>query len=69
MRILYGMNPVRELLRAGGEGLSELWLAEGGTRGQAFGELGLFEAELAHVRAWQALAIARGWRWEEAVTR
>ena len=39
MRILYGMNPVRELLRAGGEGLSELWLAEGGTRGQAFGEL------------------------------
>lgn len=39
MRILYGMNPVRELLRAGGEGLSELWLAEGGTRGAAFGDL------------------------------
>lgn len=39
MRILYGVNPVRELLRAGGEGLSELWLAEGGTRGAAFAEL------------------------------
>lgn len=38
-------------------------------RRQAFGELALFEAELAHVRAWQALAIERGWRWEEAVTR
>lgn len=39
MRVVYGMNPVRELIRAGGEGLSELWLAEGGTRGAAFGEL------------------------------
>lgn len=39
MRILYGVNPVRELLRGGGEGLSELWLAEGGTRGPAFAEL------------------------------
>lgn len=39
MRTLYGVNPVRELLRAGGEGLSELWLAEGGTRGRAFEEL------------------------------
>jgi len=39
LRILYGMNPVRELLRAEGEGLSELWLAEGGTRGPAFAEL------------------------------
>jgi 23S rRNA (guanosine2251-2'-O)-methyltransferase len=39
MRILYGVNPVRELLRAGGEGLAELWLAEGGARGAAFGEL------------------------------
>jgi 23S rRNA (guanosine2251-2'-O)-methyltransferase len=39
MRVVYGMNPVRELLRAGGEGLAELWLAEGGTRGAAFGEL------------------------------
>jgi 23S rRNA (guanosine2251-2'-O)-methyltransferase len=39
VRILYGVNPVRELLRAGGEGLAELWLAEGGARGQAFAEL------------------------------
>jgi 23S rRNA (guanosine2251-2'-O)-methyltransferase len=39
VRTLYGVNPVRELLRAGGEGLSELWLAEGGTRGRAFEEL------------------------------
>jgi 23S rRNA (guanosine2251-2'-O)-methyltransferase len=37
--VVYGMNPVRELLRAGGEGVSELWLAEGGTRGAAFAEL------------------------------
>lgn len=39
MRVVYGVNPVRELLRAGGEGVSELWLAEGATRGAAFGEL------------------------------
>jgi 23S rRNA (guanosine2251-2'-O)-methyltransferase len=39
VRIVYGMNPVRELLRAGGEGVSELWLAEGGSRGAAFAEL------------------------------
>ena len=39
MRVLYGVNPVRELLRAGGEGLAELWLAEGGARGAAFAEL------------------------------
>jgi 23S rRNA (guanosine2251-2'-O)-methyltransferase len=39
MRIVYGVNPVRELLRAGGEGVGELWLAEGGTRGAAFAEL------------------------------
>lgn len=39
MRVVYGLNPVREVLRAGGEGLSELWLAEGGTRGAAFAEL------------------------------
>jgi 23S rRNA (guanosine2251-2'-O)-methyltransferase len=39
MRVLYGMNPVRELLRAEGDGVSELWLAEGGTRGPAFAEL------------------------------
>lgn len=39
MRVLYGVNPVRELLRAGGEGLAELWLSEGSTRGAAFAEL------------------------------
>src|SRR5512133_810661 len=39
MRVVYGVNPVRELLRAGGEGMSELWLAEGGTRGAAMGDL------------------------------
>jgi 23S rRNA (guanosine2251-2'-O)-methyltransferase len=39
MRIVYGMNPVRELLRSGAEGLSELWLAEGGERPRAFAEL------------------------------
>lgn len=39
MRILYGVNPVRELLRAGGEGLGELWLAEGGARGAAFADI------------------------------
>jgi len=33
------MNPVRELLRAGGEGIAELWLAEGAGRGRAFDEL------------------------------
>ena len=38
MRIIYGLNPVRELLRASAE-VSELWLAEGGTRGAAFAEL------------------------------
>ncbi len=39
MRTLYGLHPVRELLRAGGEGLAELWLAEGSERGRAFAEL------------------------------
>src|SRR5438105_12106086 len=29
MRTLYGVNPVREFLRSGAEGLSELWIAEG----------------------------------------
>ncbi len=29
MRTIYGLHPVRELLRAGAEGLSELWIAEG----------------------------------------
>jgi 23S rRNA (guanosine2251-2'-O)-methyltransferase len=38
MRTLYGVNPVRELLRAGGEGLSELWLAPG-ERSRALAEL------------------------------
>ncbi len=45
------MNPVRELLRAGGQGLAELWLTPGGNRGQAFAELGrLAEAAGATVR-------------------
>jgi 23S rRNA (guanosine2251-2'-O)-methyltransferase len=39
VRSVYGVNPVRELLRAGGEGITELWLAEGGDRGRAFAEL------------------------------
>lgn len=29
MRVIFGVNPVKELLRGGGEGLDELWLAEG----------------------------------------
>jgi 23S rRNA (guanosine2251-2'-O)-methyltransferase len=52
MRIVYGVNPVRELLRAAGEGVSELWVAEGGTRGAAFAELErLARAAGAKVRA------------------
>jgi len=39
VRVVYGVNPVRELLRAGGEGLAELWLAEGAERPRAFSEL------------------------------
>ncbi len=39
MRVVYGLNPVRELLRTAGAEVSELWLAEGGTRGAAFAEL------------------------------
>jgi 23S rRNA (guanosine2251-2'-O)-methyltransferase len=39
MRTIYGLNPVRELLRAASAEVSELWLAEGGTRGAAFAEL------------------------------
>ncbi len=38
MRVVFGVNPVRELLRAGGD-VSELWLSEGGTRAAAFAEL------------------------------
>ncbi len=39
MRVVYGVNPVRELLRSGAEGLAELWLAEGAVRGGAVAEL------------------------------
>jgi len=39
LRVVYGMNPVRELLRAGAEGITELWLAEGGDRPKAFADL------------------------------
>jgi 23S rRNA (guanosine2251-2'-O)-methyltransferase len=39
MRIVYGLNPVREVLRAAGGAVAELWLAEGGTRASAFAEL------------------------------
>jgi 23S rRNA (guanosine2251-2'-O)-methyltransferase len=39
VRVVYGMNPVRELLRSGAEGLAELWLAEGGERHRAFAEM------------------------------
>jgi 23S rRNA (guanosine2251-2'-O)-methyltransferase len=39
VRTLYGVNPVRELLRAGGEGLAELWLAEGSERARSGAEL------------------------------
>jgi len=39
LRVVYGVNPVRELLRAGGEGPLELWLAEGAAPSRALGEL------------------------------
>ena len=39
MRVVYGLNPVRELLRAAPAEVSELWLADAGTRGTAFAEL------------------------------
>lgn len=32
-RVIYGVNPVKELLRGGGEELAELWLAEGARSG------------------------------------
>jgi 23S rRNA (guanosine2251-2'-O)-methyltransferase len=38
-RVVYGVNPVREALRAAPGEVSELWLAEGGTRAAAFAEL------------------------------
>lgn len=38
MRVVYGLNPVRELLRAGTAGLAELWLAEGSGRRPALAE-------------------------------
>jgi 23S rRNA (guanosine2251-2'-O)-methyltransferase len=39
VRTLYGLNPVREFLRAGGEGIAELWLGEGGERGRTLADL------------------------------
>ncbi len=54
MRTLYGVNPVRELLRAGGEGLAELWLA-GGERGRAVAEL----AEAARARGAKVREVPR----------
>ncbi len=39
MRVLYGVNPVREILRAGGQGVTELWLAEGGRAGAELEQL------------------------------
>ncbi len=51
MRVLYGLNPVREFLRAGGEGIAELWLGEGSERGRAFADLaGLARGRGAKVR-------------------
>jgi 23S rRNA (guanosine2251-2'-O)-methyltransferase len=52
MRVVYGLNPVRELLRAAPSEVSELWLADAGTRGAAFAELErLARAAQAKVRA------------------
>ncbi|HUK66853.1 MAG TPA: 23S rRNA (guanosine(2251)-2'-O)-methyltransferase RlmB [Anaeromyxobacteraceae bacterium] len=39
MRTIYGVNPVRELLRAGGQGLTELWLLKEGERARTFEEI------------------------------
>jgi 23S rRNA (guanosine2251-2'-O)-methyltransferase len=39
MRTLYGVHPVRELLRAGGQGVTEVWLAAGIERGGVFADL------------------------------
>jgi 23S rRNA (guanosine2251-2'-O)-methyltransferase len=38
MRTIYGLHPVRELVRAGAEGISELWIAEG-SRGREVAHL------------------------------
>jgi 23S rRNA (guanosine2251-2'-O)-methyltransferase len=38
VRVVYGVNPVKELLRAGGSGLAELWLSEG-SRSTALADL------------------------------
>ncbi len=38
MRTVYGLHPVHELVRAGSEGLSELWIAAG-TRGREVADL------------------------------
>ena len=52
MRVVYGLNPVRELLRASPADVSELWLGEGGTRAAAFADLErLARAAGAKVRA------------------
>jgi 23S rRNA (guanosine2251-2'-O)-methyltransferase len=56
VRTLYGVNPVRELLRAGAEGLSELWLAEGGDRARALADL----ARLARDRGAKVREAPRG---------
>lgn len=34
MRTVHGVNPVRELLRASGEGAAEVWIADGAERGR-----------------------------------
>jgi 23S rRNA (guanosine2251-2'-O)-methyltransferase len=39
VRIVYGVNPVRELLRARPDAVAELWIAEGGVRGGALVDL------------------------------
>ncbi|HVP65867.1 MAG TPA: 23S rRNA (guanosine(2251)-2'-O)-methyltransferase RlmB [Anaeromyxobacteraceae bacterium] len=39
MRVVYGLNPVRELLRAGGQEVAELWFADGGERSRAVAEI------------------------------
>jgi 23S rRNA (guanosine2251-2'-O)-methyltransferase len=39
LRTIYGVNPVRELLRTTEPGLAELWLSKGTERGRAFEEL------------------------------